>query len=66
VFDAVAADAITSEWSVGRTVDHDRAKNVRDERIDGIVHLYRHDDIIATISHLAGKAAEVPPSAMRR
>jgi cytochrome P450 len=36
-----------------QTVYHDKAKNVRAQRIDGIVHLYRHDDIIAINRHPA-------------
>jgi cytochrome P450 len=39
--------------SAPQTVYYDKAANVRAERIDGIVHLYRHADIIAINRHPA-------------
>ena len=43
----------TKDMSTPQTVYYDKAKNVRAERIEGVVHLYRYADIIAINRHPA-------------
>ena len=43
----------TKDMSAPQTVYYDKAKNVRAERIEGVVHLYRMADIVAINRHPA-------------
>jgi cytochrome P450 len=43
----------TKDMAHPQTVYYDKAKNVRAERIEGVVHLYRMADIVAINRHLA-------------
>ena len=43
----------TKTMSTPQTVYYDKAKNVRAERIEGVVHLYRYADIVAINRHPA-------------